>query len=126
MNIIGFGDIHGPKPYESIGFGDIHGPKPYESIGVGANLCVLVSSPTSRTVAPKPTGFESQMTPLYRPRQGLSHPHGCTLGGNFQFFKDRKSVILGVWAAPGARQTIPLGGGPGGAPEGPRNGPGGF
>ncbi len=35
----------------------------------------------------------------------------CTLGGNFQFFKDRKYVILGVWAAPGARETIPLGGG---------------
>ncbi len=27
------------------------------------------------------------------------------------FVKDRKSVILGVWAAPGARETIPLGGG---------------
>ncbi len=36
---------------------------------------------------------------------------GCTLGGNFQFSKDRKSVIWGVWAAPGARETIPLGGG---------------
>ncbi len=36
---------------------------------------------------------------------------GCTLGGKFQVFKGRKSVILGVWAAPGARETIPLGGG---------------
>ncbi len=35
---------------------------------------------------------------------------GCTLGGHFQFFKDRKSAILGVWAAPGAPETIPLGG----------------
>ena len=33
------------------------------------------------------------------------------MGGYFQFFKDRKSVILGVWVAPGARETIPLGGG---------------
>ena len=33
------------------------------------------------------------------------------MGGNFQFVKDRKSVNLGVWAAPGARDTIPLGGG---------------
>ncbi len=36
---------------------------------------------------------------------------GCTLGGKFQVFKGRRSVILGVWAAPGARGTIPLGGG---------------
>ncbi len=34
---------------------------------------------------------------------------GCTLGGYKidQFFKDRKSVILGVWAAPGAPETLP-------------------
>ncbi len=32
---IGFGDIHGPKPYKFIGFGDIHGPKPYKFIGFG-------------------------------------------------------------------------------------------
>jgi hypothetical protein len=30
--IIGFGDIHGPKPYKFIRFGDIHGPKPYRFI----------------------------------------------------------------------------------------------
>ena len=36
---------------------------------------------------------------------------GCTLGGNFHLFKDRKSVILGVWAAPGAPETLPKGGG---------------
>ncbi len=36
---------------------------------------------------------------------------GCTLGGNFQFLKDRESVILGGWAALGIRDTIPLGGG---------------
>ena len=28
----------------------------------------------------------------------------------FNFLKDRKSVILGVWAAPGAPETSPLGG----------------
>ncbi len=33
--IIGFGDIHGPKPYKFIGIGDIHGPKPYNFIGFG-------------------------------------------------------------------------------------------
>jgi hypothetical protein len=32
---IGFGDSHGPKPYKFIGFGDIHGPKPYKFIGFG-------------------------------------------------------------------------------------------
>ncbi len=32
---IGFGGIHGPKPYKSIGFGGIHGPKPYKFIGLG-------------------------------------------------------------------------------------------
>ncbi len=25
MKLIGFGDIHGPKPYKLIGFGDSHG-----------------------------------------------------------------------------------------------------
>ena len=30
---------------------------------------------------------------------------------NFNFFKDRKSAILGVWAAPGAPETLPKGGG---------------
>ena len=33
-------------------------------------------------------------------RHGL---RGCTLGGIFNFYKDRKSLILGVWAAPGGR-----------------------
>ncbi len=32
---IGFGDLHGPKPYKFIGFGDLHGPKPYKFIGFG-------------------------------------------------------------------------------------------
>ncbi len=36
----------------------------------------------------------------------ISHTgRGCTLGGNFNFVKDRKSVVFGVWAAPGAAQT---------------------
>ena len=37
--------------------------------------------------------------------------HSQALGGNFQFVEDRKSVILGVWAAPGAPETLPKGGG---------------
>jgi hypothetical protein len=36
---------------------------------------------------------------------------GCTLGVNFQCFKDRKSVIWGVWAAPGAPKELTKGGG---------------
>jgi hypothetical protein len=43
-----------------------------------------------------------------------SSPHlagGCTLGVNFMCFKGRKSVILGVGAAPGAPETLPKGGG---------------
>ena len=32
---LGFGDLHGPKPYKFIRFGDLHGPKPYKSIGFG-------------------------------------------------------------------------------------------
>ena len=36
---------------------------------------------------------------------------GSTVGGNFHFFKDRKSVILEVWAAPGALEALPKGGG---------------
>ena len=35
----------------------------------------------------------------------------AVLGGNFQCVKDRKSVILGVWATPGAPETLPKGGG---------------
>ena len=34
MNYIGFGNIHGSKPYEFIWFGNIHGSKPYELHGV--------------------------------------------------------------------------------------------
>ena len=34
---IGFGGIHGPKPYKLIGFGDIHGPEPSIFIGFGDN-----------------------------------------------------------------------------------------
>ena len=30
--------------------------------------------------------------------------------GNFKLFKDGKSVILGVWAAPGAPETLQKGG----------------
>ncbi len=36
---------------------------------------------------------------------------GCALGGNFHFVYDRKSVILGVWAARGAQEALPKGGG---------------
>ncbi len=31
--------------------------------------------------------------------------------GNFDLFSDRKSVILGIWAAPGALEILPKGGG---------------
>ncbi len=42
---------------------------------------------------------------------------GCTLGGNFQVFKDRRSVILEVWAAPGPRRPLQkVGGGRGPGP----------
>ena len=45
---------------------------------------------------------------------------GCTVGGYkiCELLKDRESVILGVWAAPGARETIPKGGGLGPPPFG--------
>ncbi len=46
-----------------------------------------------------------------RPRGPRRLIRGCTLGGNFKCFKGRKSVILGVWAAPGAPETLPKGGG---------------
>ncbi len=32
---MGFGDIHGPKPYTFIGLGETHGPKPYKFIRLG-------------------------------------------------------------------------------------------
>ncbi len=43
----------------------------------------------------------------------LKVSRGCTLGGYeiVKFVKDRKSVILGVWAAPEAQETLPKGGG---------------
>jgi hypothetical protein len=37
---------------------------------------------------------------------GYNNMRGCTLGGNFKFAKGRKSVILGVWAAPGPRRLF--------------------
>ncbi len=39
------------------------------------------------------------------PELSPSTIRGCTLGGNFNVFKGRKSVMLGVWAVPGAAQT---------------------
>ena len=41
------------------------------------------------------------------------HYRGCNLDGYkvLKLFKDRKLVILGVWAPPGARETLPKGGG---------------
>ncbi len=49
------------------------------------------------------------------PNTGAVHqtldPRGCTLGENLKFVKGRKSVILRVWAAPGASETLPKGGG---------------
>ena len=39
----------------------------------------------------------------------LIHTH--TVSDNLSFCKDRKSLILGVWAAPGALETLPNGGG---------------
>ncbi len=37
---------------------------------------------------------------------GSQSPRGCTLGGDLKnIFKGRKSVILGVWGAPGAAQN---------------------
>ena len=44
-------------------------------------------------------------------RSDITTNRGCTLGANFKFVKGRKSVILGVWAAPGAPETLPKGGG---------------
>jgi hypothetical protein len=41
---------------------------------------------------------------------GDSLHRACTLEG-YNLFEDLKSAILGVWAAPGARDTIPKGGG---------------
>ena len=38
--------------------------------------------------------------------------------GNFKLFKDRASAIFGVWAAPGAPETLPKGGGPRSPPFG--------
>ena len=43
---------------------------------------------------------------------GKGEERSCTLGWNFELFKGRNSVILGVWAAPGAPETLPKGGGP--------------
>ena len=41
----------------------------------------------------------------------LAGLRGCTLGKKFKFVKGPKSVIWGVWAAPGAPETFPKGGG---------------
>jgi hypothetical protein len=35
----------------------------------------------------------------------------CPLAGNLKFVEGRKSVIFGVWSAPGAPETVPKGGG---------------
>ncbi len=50
---------------------------------------------------------------------------GCTLDGYhfFELFKDRKSVILGVWAAPGGPETLAKGGGRSPPPFGRVSGP---
>ena len=51
---------------------------------------------------------------LFRP--GLGSPiRGCTLGAytNYNFNKDRESLILGIWAAPGVSRGPPEPPGPG-------------
>ena len=58
MNLYGFGDIHGPKPYEFIGFGDIDGPKLYEFIGFGDSCqCMQHGACKERRLLPKPYEF---------------------------------------------------------------------
>ncbi len=41
----------------------------------------------------------------------MAHMRGCTLARNFYFLWGRKSAIFGVWAAPGALETLQKGGG---------------
>jgi hypothetical protein len=57
---------------------------------------------------------------VFRPSLAPRPLRGCTVGGYEidQLFKDRKSVILGVWAAPGAPETLPKGRGRSPPPSG--------
>ena len=58
-----------------------------------------------------PLSFVSMVVP-YQPFLA-SLNRGCTLGAykDYNFHEDRKSLILGVWAAPGAPETRAKGGG---------------
>ncbi len=63
---------------------------------------------------PKPgPGTESTTEQSKEPCRQALPCRGCTLGGYkiVELFKDRKSVIFGVWAATGGRGTLPKGGG---------------
>ena len=54
-----------------------------------------------------------QQALTYDPRDPSCTSRGCTLDGYkiLELLKGRRSIILGVWAAPGAPETLPKGGG---------------
>ncbi len=74
-----------------------------------AEAVLTVPRPSfGRTQAPNRPTLRST---FYFHNLSLTLSRGCTLGGNSQFEKGRKSVILRVWAAPGAPERFPEGGG---------------
>ncbi len=63
--------------------------------------------------SPEPQNRKSCPAKVWSGGPAIKPKRGCTLAGSkvFDFVKDRKSVILGVWAAPGAPETRSKGGG---------------
>jgi hypothetical protein len=90
---MGFDDIHGPKPYKFIGFGDIHGPKPYKFIGFGGWPAPGArEGPSKRWGASPPTFLKAFPGPLGA-GQGFGDIHGPKPYYEFIGFGDLKHAL---------------------------------
>ncbi len=109
---IGFGAMAVTKPYKSIVFGAMYVTKPYKFMAFGA-MGERAIGKRARFL-PQRASQRAHAGGAYR-NGGLGgiYERGCALAWHFvfSFFSDRKSAIFGVWAAPGAPETLAKGGG---------------
>ncbi len=76
INYIGFGDIHGPKPYEFIGFGAMDVTKTYKFIGFGDILALIAAGRGLSAVPQVPARWEGPQYPwLQAPKRHTKEWH---------------------------------------------------
>ncbi len=72
---------------------------------MGVTLGALAAEPRRRRTGSRNAGGRGASGFM---RVATACAGGCTLGGHFKFFKGRTSAFLGVWAAQGAPETLPV------------------